>query len=313
MKRKIIKLGTATLVASLPAKWIREFGLKQGDYLEVNEKKGDLVLSTEKEMAKDETTIDITKFNTKLALYRLAGAYVAGYNKIEILHEQHIKEYTTGKNRKTSEFIQSMIGKFIGIEIIEQSEKKTVLKDLSGVSETDADNILRRAFLLTKWLAPECLEAIKKRNKEDLGEIENKARNVYKFLYFYRRLLNKKGYKDFSKTPIMYHNTYLIGDIARILHSLAHETAEFKKEYSKSALDIFAKVVVLIDKLDNLFFDFSNEKVLHIMNEREAIIKKIKEDRNKFSKEDGYLYANMDFVVKSVSHLEEGRFQLETN
>ena len=41
MKRKIIKLGQATYVMSIPSKWIRENDLDKGDYIDVSEEEGD--------------------------------------------------------------------------------------------------------------------------------------------------------------------------------------------------------------------------------------------------------------------------------
>lgn len=312
MKRKIIKLGTATLVASLPAKWIKEFGLKQGDYLEVEERKGDLVMSTEKSIAKgEEKKIDIKGMNSKMAVSYLSGAYSLGYDKIEVLHDPNIKEYGSNVTRKTTEFMQDTVNKWIGMEIIEQSDNRTILKDLGGVSGNEADNILRRIFLLTKWLTPECVQAVRNRKKDELKEIDIRARNVYKFLYYYRRLLNSKGYKDFNKTAVMYQNTFQIGDIVRMLQLISSETAGFSKSYSPKALHIFDKINSLVEKLDILFFDFDREKANNIYVEREEILKEIRKEKVKATKEDSFLYAILELIILKISNLSNGRFYLE--
>jgi len=44
MKRKIIKLGTATLVVSLPSKWTKKFNLKSGNDLELEEANSNLII-----------------------------------------------------------------------------------------------------------------------------------------------------------------------------------------------------------------------------------------------------------------------------
>jgi len=38
MKRKVIKLGSSTLVTSLPSKWTNMLGVKAGDEIEVTER-----------------------------------------------------------------------------------------------------------------------------------------------------------------------------------------------------------------------------------------------------------------------------------
>ena len=311
MKRKIIKLGTATLVASLPAKWIREFGLKQGDYLEVEERKGDLILSTEKEIAKSEKKIDIKGMNTKLASYFLEAAYCMGYDRIEILHDAQMTEYKTHRKVKTSEFIQDAVNLWIGIEIIEQSESRTLLKDLGGVSDMESDNILRRIFLLTKWMSAECLEAVKKKNVEELKAINVRTKNIFKFLVYYNRILNKKGYKDFNKTAVMYKNIRVMEEMVEILNYIAKESQGFKKRYSDEAISVFTIVNASIEKMDNLFFDFKNEKAMPIIEDREKIWLMINKAKDKCQKEDAFLYSKLAMIVMGISDMTVGRFYLE--
>jgi len=311
MKRKIIKLGTATLVASLPAKWIRQFGLKSGDYLNVDERKGGLILTTEKEIAKEEKKIDLRGINTKLATYYLEAAYCMGYDRIEILHDSKINEYKTHKKINTSEFIQKEVSRWIGIEIIEQLEEKTVLKDIGGSSENEADNIIRRAFLLTKDISNECVNALTNKDTEEIKVIESRAQNIFRFIYFYRRLLNKKGYKDFNKTAVMYQNTYILGDIVKVIQYIARETLGFKKKYSAKAVGVFESINSSIDKIDNLFFSFSKEKAMEIIEDREKQWEMMNSEKNKCTREDAFLYSKLAMIVMSISYLSLGRFYLE--
>lgn len=311
MKRKIIKLGTATLVTSLPAKWIKEFGLKQGDYIDVEEMKSNLILSTEKEIAKAEKKIDLKGVNTKLASYYIEAAYCIGYDRIEILHEPYITEYKTNRKISTSEFIQKEANSFIGIEIIEQSPEKTVLKDLGKVSDTEADNILRRCFLLTKDMFNECFNAIKNKNKEVLKEMDSRGNNIQRFIYYYKRILNKKGYKDFNKTAVMYHNIEILADIVGITKYIAKESLLFRKDYTEKALKVFSMTTDSINKLDSLFFTFSKEKSMEIIKERAQIWELMNTEKNKSTAEDAYLYSKLAMIVMNVSYLAIGRFYLE--
>jgi len=38
MKRKVSQIGPATLMVSLPSKWAKQFGVKKGSELEIEEK-----------------------------------------------------------------------------------------------------------------------------------------------------------------------------------------------------------------------------------------------------------------------------------
>src|SRR3989338_4090083 len=131
MKRKIIRLGKTTLVASLPTKWTREFNLNRGDYLDVEERNGELILSAKKISKETEKNLDFTKVsNTMLALLILQATYNAGFDTISISHQPEIEEYRTRKKIKTSKFLQGLVREqYTGMEIIEQTEKKTIFKE----------------------------------------------------------------------------------------------------------------------------------------------------------------------------------------
>jgi len=48
MRRKLVKQGAATMMVSLPSKWVKDQKLKKGDEVEVSEAEGRLQITTEK-------------------------------------------------------------------------------------------------------------------------------------------------------------------------------------------------------------------------------------------------------------------------
>ncbi len=312
MKRKIIKLGTATLVASLPSKWIKEFNLKQGDYLDVEEKKGELVLSAEKAVTEDEKKLDFTNINSLLAIIFLEATYNSGFSKIVITHGPTIEEYRTKKIMETTEFLQRILREqYIGMEIIEQSKTHTVLKEVGEVSDKEADNILSRALWLTKWMADECLEALKKNDQNTLKAMKGRWENVIRFLNYYRRTINKKGYKDFEKTPIVLEITSHIKTIADAFRYIAKDTYKLKRKYTKESLDVFEKVNSSLDKFCKVFFKFDEKILMEIVSEREKIWDEINKQRKSLTKDDIYLYNRLSMATIVLLKAVEDRFALE--
>ena len=53
MKRKLVSQGRATLTISLPSKWLKTFGLKAGDDIDIEEKGADLIVKTERGVTTD--------------------------------------------------------------------------------------------------------------------------------------------------------------------------------------------------------------------------------------------------------------------
>ncbi len=63
MRRKVVKLGPATLVVSLPSKWTKKFSINAGDELEMEEHNKNLIISTEKGINIEKEAIDISNWD----------------------------------------------------------------------------------------------------------------------------------------------------------------------------------------------------------------------------------------------------------
>ena len=81
MKRKLVKQGAATMMISLPSKWIRENKLEKGDEIEVSEQEGNLIIGRAAK-SKGEITLSLDGDNRKDIFNILSHAYRNGYDKI---------------------------------------------------------------------------------------------------------------------------------------------------------------------------------------------------------------------------------------
>ena len=88
MERKIVQHGPATMMVSLPAKWIKKKGLKKGDSLFVDEKPENLILSLDKKKHKSTTSINLSSLEESSIRTVLTNAYRLGYDKINISFEK---------------------------------------------------------------------------------------------------------------------------------------------------------------------------------------------------------------------------------
>ncbi len=311
MKRKVIKLGSSTLVASLPAKWINQMGVKAGDEIEVTEREKQLVISTEKRQAKFIKTIDLAKINSKLAFGHIESAYIMGVDELELLHGPQLVHYKTGKKLKTAEILQSMLSPLIGFQIIEQSEARTLVKDIGAPSDEEMENVLRRMFLLVKSMGEECLEAVKTRNKDTLSSMPMRYDNIYKLYIYYLRMLNKRGYKEFRKTPVMYEFISKFKLIISVYRFIAVETQALKKPYSAKALKIFENVLKSFDHMYAVFYKYSDEGCIQVTNDRNTTIDMMNDLKKKCSEEDSLLIGKLGVVAIVIYHALKSKFNLE--
>ena len=159
-------------------------------------------------------------------------------------------------------------------------------------------------------MGDECLESIKSKNK-DISEVINiRWDNIIRLINYYRRILIKKGYKDFEKTHIMFEITSNLKMIAQGYRFIAWKTSTFKKSYGKDALEEFERVNESFDKFCKLFFEFNNEKALEIIKDREKITEKINEIE-KNTNEDAFLYILLRQVIVDLTTSLENRIALE--
>ncbi len=311
MKRKIIKLGSATLVTSLPAKWARQYNLKAGDYINLEEQNKNLVISTEKNMAVAEKVLDCKKLNTRLLSETLFAAYMLGYTTLELVHEQSMKQYGTKKTIRTADYIQHLSRDLIGVEIIEQSETRTVIKELAQTSEDELDNTIRRSFFLIKDMGETLATALQKNDAELLQGVKSRHENLRRFLLYFKRVLNKQGYRDFAKTNFLFMLADNLWLIPGTYYVIATEALENKKPHSKKAQQVLDMTVEAVAHLSELFFKYKPETAMALIRLREEIQETIKQERLKSAAHDAALYARLGFIGANIMHALRAKYAME--
>ncbi len=82
MRRSVIQLAGKTHVVSLPSKWIKKYGIKKGDELELEENNEKIVIS--KDSAKEIRSREIELNNYGAMARRVIGAlYKKGYDEVK--------------------------------------------------------------------------------------------------------------------------------------------------------------------------------------------------------------------------------------
>ena len=277
MKRKIIKLGQATYVMSLPSSWIRENKLGKGDYIDLQDEDGVLTLRLQQHQRGQTLILDISKLNDKLVKGYLEEAYALGYDTIELIHQAVLEPYSyhlkIKTRKKTTEFLQEIVNqKFINMEIVEQSDKRTVIKDLGGgLNEEAAHNIFNRIMFLLSQQAQETFNALLKHDVEKLQALTPSSLNIRKFILYYSRMLSILPLPKIEvrvKTNIMNHfNT--INSTYRSIIRLSLGEKEWG--YSKNALQVLKLITDQLQEMKAICLEFSQEKALHFLEQREKV------------------------------------------
>jgi len=103
MKRKLVKQGAATLMISLPAKWLKRFKLGKGDEIDVDEEGSRLVISKKGAKVGKETEINLTRQTETGIRTLITNAYRSGFDVVNVKfeNEEHVPDIA--KELKISE------------------------------------------------------------------------------------------------------------------------------------------------------------------------------------------------------------------
>lgn len=236
---------------SLPSKWVKKYGVKAGDEVDVEEKGNTLTIAKEKSTAQKEITIEISSPDRFLKRF-LVGPYIKGYDLIRVKYN----------NPEVYLLVQETMNRLLlGFEIVQHSKEECVLKNIVGDMSTEYDYNQRKFFLQIKTVVANLIEALEKKDKAALDHILLLDKTIDKLCTFMRRVLNTKGYKDDSTGKSLYFVNNLwesISDQCRNICKMIKETNKFPSDYFISVLKNIAECV---EQYYQLFYKFDREKM----------------------------------------------------
>ncbi len=262
MKRKVVKLGPATLVVSLPSKWTKSHNVSAGDEVEVEEKAGNLILGVGKKGdEKKEITVEIKPENRHNLRHILTHIYRKGYDKITLKGEDIYDDVK--KNVKET---------LLGFELTNSSKDFCVIENLAEPKDQKFEILLRRLFLITKETIEKIIEDVSKNkfdNKDNVIDLNNQHD---KFLSFCKRIV-------YSRED---ENNLTDWELITSLMKIQHEFFYLYKYMSEKGYKKDEDLLPLLRELKNyfdMFYDAEFKKDLAIVHK----IHKLK-DRYQYGK-----------------------------
>jgi phosphate uptake regulator len=265
MKRKVIQLAGKTLLVSLPLKWARKHNVNKGDELELEEQDKNMLIKPESELIADKTEIDVSNLGL-MATRALGAVFKAGYDEVEVKYN----------SADELEAIQDVVRQeFLSFEIVYQGKNILRIKKVSTIDYSEFDTILRRMFLIIKSVGEDSLLAIKQNDKDFLKKIILRDRDVNKASDFCRRILNKKGFSTFRKTPPMYFIIEQLEKIADFYKELCKKALEKEKKLNPETEAMLKKTNSFFEQFYTLFYSFSLEKIADFGKNSNSLKKEI--------------------------------------
>ncbi|MFH0979031.1 MAG: AbrB/MazE/SpoVT family DNA-binding domain-containing protein [Candidatus Woesearchaeota archaeon] len=247
MKRKVVQQGPATLMVSLPSKWVKQNNIHKGDLIEVTENNDTLVLGKTPTERLRHIEIRIKDFDTYMSEC-ISRPYEAGFDEMVVSFDD---PRVINKIKRTVDF-------FLGFDIVEQGPHHCVLKNIAQDSAQDLPRYVNKTYMSVINLAQNVFDKISKADYEHLEELASTQRMVQKFCHLCLRIINKHAGEisgsntyEATKLYVMLSNIYMIGDIFSRMCKDINKVGRHR--FSLEALAIFKKLVELLERSYHLY------------------------------------------------------------
>jgi len=160
--RKVQKTGGSTYIVSLPKEWIDKHGIQVKDTIGIlSQPDGNLLItpyiSSEKLVREKKFDVDEIK-NSDFLFRLLVGAYIMGYNIIEVKSSKKIESPIRDTVRDFRKIT-------IGTEIMEETDNNIIIKDLLDPKEMPFEKTIRRMYILANGMHEDALKALETGDK----------------------------------------------------------------------------------------------------------------------------------------------------
>ena len=161
--RRVQMTGGSSYIITLPKEWIKTLKIQKNDQVGLLTQSDGTLLVTPK--IDREQTQKIKQFeasnitNQDFLLRRLIGAYISGYNSIEIKSSIRMSPQVKMTVRK---FTQTTIGQ----EIVEETDTNIIVKDLLNPAEMPFNRTIKRMHIIVKGMHEDIITALRRNDKK---------------------------------------------------------------------------------------------------------------------------------------------------
>ncbi len=311
-QRKLIQHGMSSLTVALPLRWAKDRGLSKGKSIFIEEEGNKLVISTDESIKIGKISVDITDLDRTSIILYIHSLYRYGYDEIEVKFNKFTaRHHRLEKDITVSSILHYIVNRLVGVEIIEQTNNKVLIKYLTKESEEDFRIVLRRIFILLEEAVESLLEGIKKKDMDIVKTIEEKHDNITKFISYCLRLLNKYGYPDVKKTCFYYHVIASLDKIIDIIKYNARDVLDYKNKFNEDTIEIWEDANESLKLYYNFFYNFDLKKADELDEKRNHVKKSIKRKLDSIPSYELVLLMRMEELLELILDLKEVRMGLE--
>lgn len=251
MIRKVIQLASNTLVVSLPAKWVKQYGVQKGDEVDITQVDQKLTVTTNRTPEAGGITVDVS--GRGYMLKRILGVlYKSGYDEV------HVRFSALKELQQIQEVVREA---FIGFEVIDQKKDFVVFKKVSHIEPKEFSAMVRRMFLIVLAAGEDTLTALKNTDAEWLSAIVLRDKDVNKIADFCRRVLNTTGTPDYKRVAPGYFIVEQVEKLGDHYRDIASELAKNPIKFSNETQKLFTATNNYLRSFYDVYNSFNLEKM----------------------------------------------------
>src|SRR3989344_4487676 len=292
MKRRVIQIANSTQLISLPRKWALKNNIKKGDELEVTMDGPQLTVGTTRKPEPESYKINFPRGSLYIRR-ALSTLYKLGYDEVEISYD----------DPALINQIKPHCDELLGFEIIQQSSKRCVVKNVALTMESEFDNILRRIFLMLVSFGRESYAAISAKEFASLEGLADLEKTNNRLSYFCERVLNKYGYPEHKRECMLHTLVGILEQVADAFGFICHHLAKRPQaKLSPQSMEVFVAVVDLTDQAYQLFYNFDLDKLAEFKTQKKKVENEGYESMKSKMSEDDILVTHHLMVISYLLH-----------
>jgi len=315
--RRVQLTGGSSFVITLPKEWVKNLNIKKNDPLGVNIQSDGTLLITPKitqerlQKIKEFDASNISK--QSYLLRRLIGAYIAGYTTIKI-----------NTSSAASATVRNVIRRFtqttIGQEVIEETDRHIILKDLLDPTEMPFDRTIKRMHIIVKSMYQDGMQALKNRDKTLAEDIISRDNDLDRLNWLvarqYNIILQNISLAEKMNIKVEMATTYFlisriierIGDhIVRIAQNISNlaDNSNLDKKIIDHILSASDLSVAIFNKSIGSFFKKDIKASNETIESVEKLEKLCEEINNLALQQKGLTAISIGYIVESIRRIGE--------
>ncbi|WP_423750622.1 PhoU domain-containing protein [Salinirarus marinus] len=275
--RKVQVTGGSTYTVSIPKEWATANGVSAGSVVEFYPEDDSLFMTPKTEDDRTEGTLDVTDLNGDELMRAVMTMYVSGFDIIAL----EAPRITTAQRRTIRQATQSLVG----LEVLEETRDRVVIRDLLDSSELSIHNAVTRMRLIALSMLEDAVTALIDLDEDMARDVIQRDDDVDRLWMvvsrIFRATLRSPRAAEELGLPreVCFDYQSAARQLERIADhasKIAHLSLNFEDPVPEDVVDaleeLHADAATVVDTaMDALFMDDSNEATQQANEARESV------------------------------------------